>query len=72
MPLTKLSDHNYHHTYVKSIFIFQLREYPFNIAHDVYNLYIFLYATDIFRTKPDIPWIFLDISTFSAGKRHVL
>ena len=27
---------------------------------------------DIFRTKNDIPWIFLDMNAFSAGKCHVL
>ena len=35
---------------------FQLREYPCNITHDKY---FFDYTTDIFRTKTDIPRVFL-------------
>ena len=39
------------------LFIFQLREYLCNIAHDIFF---------------DIPRIFKKINAFSAGKRHVL
>ena len=40
------------------IFIFQLLEYPCNITNDIYI--VFLYTTDIPRTKTDIPQIFLE------------
>ena len=40
-----------------SNFIFQLREYQCNIIHD---MFFFLYTTDIFRTRTDIPRIFLE------------
>ena len=46
------------------IFIFQLREYPCNTTHDIY---IFLYTTDIFRTKNHIPRIFLEYGYIFCG-----
>ena len=34
--------------------------------------YIFIYTMDIFRTKTDIAWIFLEHECISVDKRHVL
>ena len=45
-------------------FIFQLRGYPCNITHDTY---IFLSTTDTFRTKTDIPRIFLEHECIFCG-----
>ena len=54
-------------------FIFQLREYPCNITHDLFiYLFIFWYTMDIFRTKTYIPRIFLEHEYIFAGKRHVV
>ena len=50
---------------IKMPFIFQLRDYPCNITHDIF----FLYTTDIFRTKADtsIPRIFLEHECIFCG-----
>ena len=51
------------------VIIFQLRENSCNITHEIN---FFLFTTDIFRTKTDVPRIFLEHEYFSAGTRHVL
>ena len=46
------------------IFIFQLRQYPYNITRDIF----ILYTTDIFRTKMIYHRYFLNMNASSAGK----